>query len=495
MPDKKLNKKIFSFKRVLLGIIMILLVWWVYVAILHSVKPLPDGISYAGTEYSLKDSDVSFLYDLTYQSQNGSKIYEQNIFNEVFSIIDNAEKFIVLDMFLFNTDYASKRNFIGLTPQLKDKLIEKKKSNPQIKIYFITDEINNFYGSYESAELNELKNNGINVIITDLTKLRDSNPYYSSIWRTYIQWFGTKGSGTISHPLGRDDKNVTIRSFLKLANTKANHRKVIVADSGNSLISVVSSANPHSASSYHSNIAFLVRGEFGNEIINSERAVASFSGFEIPQLVELNNSLTSVSSGDDLKVSLLTEGKIKQSLLQDISSLQKGENLDLAMFYLSDRDIVNAILEASKREVKIRIILDPNKDAFAREKSGIPNRQVAYELVKDSSEKITIKWYDTKGEQFHTKLLILTKSDGKIIVYGGSPNYTKRNIADLNLESSLRIVSLPSTTFANEVSSYFSRLWENNGAEYTLNFESYKDSSFKKKLIYRFQEFSGFSSF
>ena len=33
-------------------------------------------------------------------------------------------------------------------------------------------------------------------------------------------------------------------------------------------------------------------------------------------------------------------------------------------------------------------ILDPNKDAFAREKSGVPNRPVAYELVKKSKGKI-----------------------------------------------------------------------------------------------------------
>ena len=50
------------------------------------------------------------------------------------------------------------------------------------------------------------------------------------------------------------------------------------------------------------------------------------------------------------------------------------------MFYLSERKIISAIKKAHSRKVKVRLLLDPNKDAFGREKNGIPNRSVAYEL-------------------------------------------------------------------------------------------------------------------
>jgi len=109
------------------------------------------------------------------------------------------KKFILIDMFLFNNAYSGKERAIELSGTLTSKLIEKKKQNPEIKINFVTDEINNFYGSYTSEEILALKENGINVIITDLSKLRDSNFMYTSIWRTYIQWFGTSGTGWMKH--------------------------------------------------------------------------------------------------------------------------------------------------------------------------------------------------------------------------------------------------------------------------------------------------------
>lgn len=485
------RKKNKSYKlKVFLKILFILLALWAIVALIHSIKLPPSGTNYESREYTLNNTDITFLYDLASSSEDGSKVYEQQIFNQIFSIVDSADNFIIIDMFLFNSDYASQRNFTGLTEILKDKLIEKKKDNPDIAIYFITDEINNFYGSYESKELKELEDAGISVIITDLTKLRDSNPYYSSLWRIYLQWFGTKGDGILKHPLGREDKKVTVRSFLKLVNTKANHRKVIVADTNGTLVSVITSANPHSASSYHSNIAFKIRGDFGNEIIRAERAVASFSGAYIPDL----RTEQSDKSGQ-INIKLLTEGKIKKNILRDINSLKYNETIELAMFYLSDREIVESLLTASQKGANINIILDPNKDAFAREKNGIPNRPVAYELLTKSFGRINIRWYDTKGEQFHTKLLIIKKTDGSLIIYGGSANYTKRNLANLNLETSIRINTLSNTSLARNVEEYYSRIWNNIDSNYTLDFKAYREPSIKKYLIYRIQEASGFSSF
>ena len=54
-----------------------------------------------------------------------------------------------------------------------------------------------------------------------------------------------------------------------------------------------------------------------------------------------------------------------------------GDSIDVAMFYLSDRDTIGALLAAAKRGVTVRVILDPNKDAFGRTKNGIPNRSVS----------------------------------------------------------------------------------------------------------------------
>lgn len=486
----KINKK--KIKKVLRIILLVFLFLYILTFVYHGfLKPLPQGISYEGSVYNVSEKDIDFLYDLTYLNNSANKQTQQEIFDKVFEIVDNSNNFIVLDFFLFNSDYSEQVKFKNLTDTLKDKLIEKKESNPDIKIIFITDEINNFYGSYTSDEIKELRNNGIEVVITDLTKLRDSNPTYSALWRVLFQWFGTSGDGWITHPLGNAEKKVTLRSYLKLLNTKANHRKVIVADSENGTISLVTSGNPHDASSRHSNIALLIKGDISKDIIETELAVAQFSGYK-NTMIEYNPILN-FNSGD-ISVQVLTEGKIRDNLIDDINSLEKGDSIDLAMFYLSDRKIINPILAAAERDVEIRIILDPNKDAFAREKNGIPNRQVAYELIKKSNGKIKIRWYDTKGEQFHTKMIIIKKGD-KIIVYIGSANYTKRNIGDLNLETDIKLTASKEKNISKEIESYFDMLWNNENDNYTIDFSQYEDPSKMKYLLYRFQEASGFSSF
>ena len=51
---------------------------------------------------------------------------------------------------------------------------------------------------------------------------------------------------------------MSLRSYLEMLNFKANHRKVFVADSADGPVTIVSSANPHDASSAHSNVALLI---------------------------------------------------------------------------------------------------------------------------------------------------------------------------------------------------------------------------------------------
>lgn len=72
----------------------------------------------------------------------------------------------------------------------------------------------------------------------------------------------------------------------------------------------------------------------------------------------------------------------------------------------------------------VRVLLDPNKDAFGRQKNGIPNRQVASEL---HAAGIPIRWCDTHGEQNHSKMIVkYNDQQAELIV--GSANFTARNL-------------------------------------------------------------------
>lgn len=451
-------------------------------AIYGVVKPLPKGVSVDGKAYEV--SNVDFLYDLTYE-KDGTIIHEQTIFEKVFELINDAKEFIIIDMFLFNDDYDRKYQYPELSSKLTNSLISQKEKYPDIQITLITDEINTFYGAYQSKHLEKLKEDGINVVVTDLTQLKDSNPAYSAFWRSFFQWFDTSGKGWIRNPFSPDSPKVTLRSYIKLLNFKANHRKVIVTENK----ALISSANPHDASAYHSNIAFVCEGAIIDEIIASEKAIADFSENEIHGSYSSND----ISSGNML-ASLITEGQIRKHLLEEIKKTISGDSIQIGMFYLSERNLIKELIKASKRGVDVQIILDPNKDAFGLEKNGIPNRPVAAELVKKSKEAIKIRWYDTHGEQFHTKLIMI-KHKKTSVIFGGSANLTRRNIGDYNLESDIKIVASNESKIVTDISQYFDRIWNNTDGNYTVDFDKYYDASFSKKMLYRFQEWSGLSTF
>ncbi len=69
------------------------------------------------------------------------------------------------------------------------------------------------------------------------------------------------------------------------------------------------------------------------------------------------------------QVQVLTEKAIYDATLYLIDSAKKaGTEIDIAMFYLSERKIIKALIAAHERGVKVRVLLDPNKDAFGRTK-------------------------------------------------------------------------------------------------------------------------------
>jgi HKD family nuclease len=254
---------------------------------------------------------------------------------------------------------------------------------------------------------------------------------------------------------------------------------------------MVSSANPHDASSYHSNIAFHFRGEAVRYLLESEQAVAAFSGTEItgveyqydPTLVRLNT-----------QVRILTEDKIKEQLLEKIRETGQGDEIDLAMFYLSHQEVIKELILASGRGVQVRVVLDPSKDAFGYEKSGIPNRQAAATLIKKSDGKIQLRWYMTNGEQFHSKLIGIYHED-QLTLIGGSANYTRRNLDNYNLESDVMVTVSENDPLAQAFKSFYNRIWENQNGIYTGDYSEYQDDSRWKALLYKFQEKTGLGTF
>lgn len=451
-------------------------------SVYHSFKHLPTDVSFNGDFHSVED--IEFLYDLTYMTESEERVHEQMIFDEIDEVIGRATEFIVIDMFLFNDDYDRSHSFPQVSMHLVEALMKKKKEFPQIEIVFITDRINTFYGTYMTEQLQLLKSHGIEVIETDLRKLRDSNPLYSGFWRAYVQWFGKQGFTWLPNSFGSDSPSVHLRSYLELLNFKANHRKVVITEKE----AIITSANPHDASAYHSNIGFRVSGELIADLLRTEKAVASFSGGRIH--AQYRPKETALNSRTQVKV--ITEGQIKVELLKAIEATEAEDEIMIGMFYFSERKLVKALQRAAERGVSVKLILDPNKDAFGMKKNGIPNRQVANELVKSSP--VEVRWYDTHGEQYHSKLTFIKTKKHDIII-GGSANLTKRNLNDLNLETNIMIVTVKDEQIGNAVLHYFETIWNNTNGHYTADYLKYADDSFPRKIMYHFQEWSGLGTF
>ena len=154
-------------------------------------KKIPQHLDYGGDVVEVSEDHIEFLYDLSWIDKRGERQVEQQIFNKIFELIDQAERYILIDMFLFNS-YGGKTDTFhrDLSAELSERLVNKKQTSPEVYIDFITDPINTVYGGSVSPEIERLRQAGINLIVTDLDALRDSNLLYSAIWRTCIQWFG-----------------------------------------------------------------------------------------------------------------------------------------------------------------------------------------------------------------------------------------------------------------------------------------------------------------
>lgn len=470
---------------------LVLYGWW------HSTKPLPPGLDFSGTDHSIGAGQVTFLADVTTSSAVGQRVIEQQIFPTLFSLIDQAERYILLDFFLINDHQGLQTSTAHepLAAELVEHLLTRKKQVPALVIDLLTDPINSAYDGAEAKALNRLRAAGVNVIETDLLPLRDSNPLYSLWWRLLLRWIPDWGH-YLPHPFDATGPRVSLAGWLKLINFKANHRKVALIDQQHTWASLITSANPHGGSRQHSNVGLVVRdAQLAQDLYHSEQAVARMSGGQLHPLPRLSSTDDSHRSRPATTVRLLTEASIGSTLCAAIASSAEDDSIRMVMFYLADRAVIEALIKASQRGVNVELILDPNRDAFGYEKNGVPNRPVAAELKQKSAGRIAIRWYRTQGEQFHSKLVLIRHSSGNSRVFLGSANLTRRNIGNYNLETDLLLRGPNTAPPIAAVNDYFSALWDNRDHPYTLAYSAFADPSRRKYLQYRIQESCGLGTF
>ncbi|MGM0450132.1 MAG: phospholipase D-like domain-containing protein, partial [Pseudomonadota bacterium] len=435
--------------------------------------------------------EARFLVDHRYVDAHGRSRSRRELVPAMLEMIHGARERLVMDMFLFNPDGADPAEHMPVTETLTAALVERRRECPRLRVTVLVDPINSYYGAHWPEHLQQLEAAGVEILETPLARLRDSNPSWSVFWRLLVQpWYHRPQKGWLPNPIG--PWPVTLRSWLTLLNFRANHRKVMVADSGDSWRGLVSSGNPHDASSAHSNVGLLVNGEPARALLDQEQTLLAWArGYRS----DFNaRSMPQAPPPDDAPMlRLLTESRIREASLALIQSAEPGDELDLAMFYLSHRRIIQALKRAHGRGCRLRVLLDPNKDAFGRVKGGVPNRQVALEL---HALGIPVRWYRTHGEQFHCKFLRLERKDGRVGLILGSANLTRRNLDDLNLEAGCELAGNEELPALRAAGDWFERCWSNPpGFQCSVPYSVWADRRYRRYLFYRIAEFTGWSSF
>lgn len=472
---------------------VVLVALWTGTALWHGAwKPLPEGLSRTGPWREVPTAE--FLADLVWVDETGRRRLDRKLFDRTLGLVSEARRLIVADQFLFNEFAGSPEgdDLLPLADALTGALVARQRAVPGLRALFLTDPINTLYGGIESPQLEALRAAGVEVIVTDLDRLRDSNPLWSATWRLCCRWLGRPaGGGWLPNPVG--DAPVPLRTWLRLANFKANHRKTLSVDRGTGWATLVSSANPHDASSAHGNAGVLVTGPVARDVIDTERAVAAFSRPELPWPAIEPGAPTPPEPASGLRARVLTEAAIRDAVVEALEAAGPGSRVDLAMFYLSHRGVIRALLGAQDRGARLRLLLDPNEHAFGRRKNGIPNRPVAAELHRSS---IAVRWCHTTGEQCHSKQLLVRRPDGAAVLITGSANFTRRNLDGFNPETSLELRGPADAAALAAAAAWFERRWTNrDGRSFSLDYERHADSGWLRYVQYRVMEATGLSTF
>jgi len=449
----------------------------------------PRGISkaragFAGALHSVHD--LRLLSDLAWHDASGERDTEQSIFAAGLAMIGAARRLILADQFLYNPwRGAASGDFLPLCQAFTDALVAQRRRHPEMRAILITDPVNTAYGAAWPAHFEQLREAGVEIVLTPLKRLPDSNPVWSTLWRGILRHLALDGLGRLPHPF--DAGEVRLGTYLRLLHFKANHRKTLEGR----WTGLISSSNPHDASCWHHNLALRFDGPAVADLVATENAALALAGHQPVVLPVLSPPGSRPDAA--LRVAVLTEAAIRDRVLAELGALGPGDTAALVMFYLSHRAVIRALIAAHRRGAAVRVLLDANHDAFGRAKDGVPNRQVAWELHRSG---IPVRWINTHGEQAHGKWLLLRRGDGSGVLLSGSANFTRRNLDGFNLETDLLVHGPADHAVFAAAGGLFERLWTNtNGIAFSLPYDAFAEPRPLKYLRYRFMEASGWSTF
>lgn len=488
-----------------------LLVAWAAIALWQSQKRLPPGLHIAGSWQSVPLLELRLLHDLSAADANGTPLLDQQIDAQLLRMVAQAHEFVVLDTGLFGDFPAAGplaprlRSARPVAAPLAEGLLQAKRNHPDLQILLLLDP-SSVQIEMGATPLDRLREAGIAVVPVNVDRLRAANPLFSAFWQLCCRWW-TRGDagGELPNPLGVGPSKVSLGLWGQMQGFQRSHRQLLIADDGaGALAGLIVSRAMNAEAALHSATALHLAGRALEPLLESEFVLAQFSGWtgggsmqaRAQRLVkQQHQSTTPIAAASEARARVVSEAAIAEALVAQIDAARSTDSIDVAALYLSQRELVRALLDAARRGVAIRVLLDPGKDGYGYERSGIPNREVATELVASSDGAVRVRWYRTHGEQFSPSFAFIHgPQDAWLLV--GTADLSHRDLDDVNLAAAF-IAELPSQAAASaDALSWFDTLWYNRaagGTEYTSDADVYADASQLHYWQYRLLEASGAS--
>lgn len=478
-------------------------------------------VNAASPRFPVDEADLGFFMNYTgYKvtdpaTGKGERFEKIHIDPKGRDMILQAQKVILMSVFLFDNLYADWEPPVDVAGTLTDLLVAQKHKHPDMTIAVVLDPVHRGYGRGISEAEKRFREVGIDVFYSDLIRglgkgtflgFREGVGHVSRAIDgvTFGLWTRANSAlwSRVPFPVGAkiDGRRITIAMAFNAMLVKANHRKILVTDTPDGrLEALVASMNPHNASYGAVNTAVSVKGTPATYIYELTRQ-------DIARCIRLGGAHTRWSrqadpayrreylerslparpvmpprrpaAGPAVGVQVVTEKEIGHAVIRLLDAVEPDDGVRIQMFYLSHRPVLKAILQASRRTHKpIRLLLDANKDSFNRVKDGTPNRQVAAYLLEKAKQcggRLAIRWYSTHGEQNHAKIMTITNPrTGKYQLTTGSCNWTARNMAAVNMESNLVVDG--AGRLNHQFNQLFDLFWANaDGNEYSLEYGVYR---------------------
>jgi phosphatidylserine/phosphatidylglycerophosphate/cardiolipin synthase-like enzyme len=480
-------------------------------ATLQMQKRLPPGVHVRSQWQSIPSAQLRFLRDQTAADARGQPLVEQQIQAALLQMIATARTFVLIDTGLFGDlpaagpAAAQLRTAPSLATDLAEALLRRKAEQPALRALLVTDPTTPLLNGTQHT-IEALRAAGIDVVTVDVARLRVPDAASQALLTLCCRWGGdVNAAGSWPNPAGVGPVSVSFAAWVQLHGFQRSHRQFLIADDGAAhLVGVVFSRPLHAEAGIHTATALQLRGSVLEPLLEAEFVVAQFSGWNDAQALQaqvrrlhqdaLIEAVTQ-NAAADTRVCIATEGALRDALLDAIAATGRGASIELAALYLSERALVTALVDASRRGAAVRVLLDPGKDAYGYARDGFPNRQVATELVAASDGAVRVRWYRTHGEQFSPGL-ILIRSDGRVRLMVGTAELSRGDLDDYNLAAGMLADAPASAPAAAEALNWFDILWDNrapSGIEYSADVDVYADASQLHYWRYRLLEASGAS--